>query len=692
MKIQNLFLTLLLLQIIFCLEPEEDIPNSNYIVFTKREIVASNEIKVSGTTATIKKPGIVYVTGESKEGNIEVDSDKVTLYLQDLKLSSKKTAPIIVSSNLKDVKIINIGNTLLEDLEDPDTTKGECAVIKIKSNSVVHFKNSHILHLLGNCKNTIRGVYKSSIIFDEGDGEYIIDSYINAISADNMLVFNGGVFSIESATGFGIRSKPDDDDFDSLGKILINYGEFYIKSYKDAVVAKSNITILDGKFDILTQNGYNQPIDDTVSSKGFKVTSDAKGSEIKIYSGDFEVNTADDSFRSNRDLIVLKGNFVIRSGDDAMCGKYSLVIGEKDAPLDDLNIRILWSYESLEGMTIKIYSGRIRSKASNDGINASGVVRHVEPVFNFTRRNRTYGNGTYGNRSNGYNGYNGFNGFNGTDWWNSPEFRNNSRRNNNSNTDWWNNFDFDFFNNTGFDFWGGQNRNNNRTRNNTRRYYFFGNDSYYISIFNGELYVDSDMDGFDSNGNIFIHGGNINIFSSDRGTDNPIDRDGSLTLFNAELLAVGVKGAGYVHKWIDKSNQFYCFYEGKVVDNPKLIIKNEKNKVVKEERITKNITYIFYSSSKINKDYHFYLVDKNDTETELKITCDYLEQGEDIDDINFGNHEEKKDEENKSDDNQNEENKSDEPGQKDLENKDDDNYSPFLNLYSIYFMMLILLF
>ena len=76
----------------------------------------------------------------------------------------------------------------------------------------------------------------------------------------------------------------------------------------------------------------------------------------------------------------------------------------------------------------------------------------------------------------------------------------------------------------------------------------------------------------------------------------------------------------------------------------------------------------------------------------MKITCDYLEQGEDIDDINFGNHEEKKDEENKSDDNQNEENKSDEPGQKDLENKDDDNYSPFLNLYSIYFIMLILLF
>ena len=679
MKIQNLFLSLLLLQIIFCLESEEDISNSNYIVFTKREIITSDEIKISGTTAKIEKPGIVYVTGESKEGNIEVNSDKVTLYLQELKLSSKKTAPIIISNNLKDVKIINIGNTMLEDLEDPDTTEGECAVIKIKKNSIVHFKNNQIFHLLGNCKNTIRAVSKASIIFDEGDGEYIIDSYKNAINADNLIVFNGGVFSIESATGNAIKSKPDEHDFDSLGKILINYGEFYIKSYKDAFVATNNITILDGKFDILTQSGYNQEIDDTVSSKGFKVTSDAQGSEIKIYSGDFELNTADDAFRSNRDLTILKGNYIISSGDDAICGKHNLVIGEKDAPLDDLNIRILYSYESLEGMTIKIYSGRIRSKASNDGINASGPIRHVEPVFNFTRRNRTHRNNSYG--------------YNGTDPWNNPYSRNNSMWNN---TDWWNNY----FNNS--DFWNPY-RNNNRTGNNTRRYYFFGNDSYYISIFNGELYVDSDMDGFDSNGNIFIHGGNINIFSSDRGTDNPIDRDGSLTVFNAELLAVGVRGAGYVHRWIDKSNQFYCFYEGIVQNNPKLEIRNEKNEIVKEEMITKNITYIFYTSSKINKDYHFYLYDKNDNQTELKITCDYLNQGEDTDDKSyyFGSSEENKDEdtqneenkneENKNDENKNEDNKNDKSGEKDVGNKTD-NFSPSLNLYSIYFILLILLF
>jgi len=45
-------------------------------------------------------------------------------------------------------------------------------------------------------------------------------------------------------------------------------------------------------------------------------------------------------------------------------------------------------------MTIKIYSGRTREKEGNDGINDSGPVRRIEPVFNFTNRNYTRRNRT----------------------------------------------------------------------------------------------------------------------------------------------------------------------------------------------------------------------------------------------------------------------------------------------------------
>lgn len=669
MKIQN-YLLAFLFQIIFCLEPEDDVSDTNYIIFSNENVKVSNDIKTSDTTVFIEKPGNYYISGESNEGNVEVKSNKVTLFLQNLKLTSAKTAPIIIGKNLEDVKIINLENTKLINFENPSTTDGECAVIKIKKKSVVHFKNNDIMKLYGVCNNIIKGGEKVSIIFDKCDGEYIIKSNKTAISADNLLVFNGGVFTIQSLYGNGIKSVPDDSDNESIGKIIINDGDFKVQSYKDAFVAKKNITILDGKFDIMTQNGYNDPLYNiNVSSKGFKVTNDSKDSEIRIYSGDFELNTADDAFRSNRDLTILKGNILIKTGDDAICAKNDLVLGIKNAPLDDLKINIIYSYEALEGMTIKIYSGKIRAKASNDGINASGPVRHVEPVWNFTNRNRTNRNNTNRNTTN----------------------RNTTNRNN---SNWWDNFNW--WNNSDWmnSFRNSSSRNNTNQR---RRYYFFGNDSYYISIFGGYIYVDSDMDGFDSNGNVYIHGGNINIFSSPNGTDNPIDRDGNCTVFNAELLAVGIKGAGYVHKWIDKGNQLYCFYSGKVKQNQILEIRNDKNELIKKEVIPKNISYIFYTSLKLNKNYHFYIIKDNDNRKELNVTCDYLEQGEDDEDVNFSTdktEENPKEEDNKNEENNNKEDNNNEVGNNkgiNEENNSKNSSRTLRLLISIYIIMLTLL-
>lgn len=133
MKIQILF-TFLLISSILSLTADDSILSAKYIVFLNKMIRVSDEggASISGTTVLIEKPGLYLVSGMTEEGNIVIKSSSVKLYLQNLKLSSKKTAPIIVGSNLENVKIINIQNTVLSDLEDPLTTEGECAVIKIK--------------------------------------------------------------------------------------------------------------------------------------------------------------------------------------------------------------------------------------------------------------------------------------------------------------------------------------------------------------------------------------------------------------------------------------------------------------------------------------------------------------------------------------------------------------------------------
>ena len=342
---KKILLLFLLVSFTLCQE------DTSYIVFMDNIIKVPHEggATISGTTVVIEKPGIYLVQGKSEEGNIVIKSSSVSLYLQNLELSSKTTAPIIVTSGLDNVKIVTLQKSVLNDLEDYLTTTGECAAIKVKKKSTVYFENRDTLTLNGVCKNIIKGGSQTSLIFKKSDGEYIINANKTGISSDGSLEFNGGVFTIVSDNGDGIKSEPDKTDTDSLGKILINDGKFNIQSFNDAIIAKNNITIVNGVFDIKTENGYESTTyDANESSKGFKLTNNETGCGITIYSGEFSINSADDAFHSKRDIKIFSGKYIIYSKDDGISAKYDLILGKKDAPKDELDLKILNSYEALE--------------------------------------------------------------------------------------------------------------------------------------------------------------------------------------------------------------------------------------------------------------------------------------------------------------------------------------------------------
>ena len=572
MKIQ--ILLLLLISIVFG-------KNSNavvYITFSNDGITVSGDgATVSGTTVTIEKAGTYFVQGSSSEGNLVVSQGSVVLYLQHLDLSSKTTAPITVNSKLEGVKIINVQNTTLKDYEDESTTSGECAVIKIKKKSVVSLENQALFTLYGDCKNVIKGGAEASIIFENSNGEYKITANKAAIASDGYLEFNLGKYTIISKNGDAIKSNPEDTDTDSLGKILVNSGTFNIECLNDAFTAKNNLTIVKGTFDIKTENGYDSTTfdKDASSAKGFKVKNNQTCCEMKIYDGDFTLNTADDAFHSNSNLTILRGKYVIYSGDDGVHSDLNLVLGEKDASNENLNFQVLSSYEAIEGMTITINSGYIVATAEDDGINAAGG--------------------------------------DGEDWpfppgpW--PPF--NKTRNHNLREP-----------NPGPGPGPGPFPPGGR-----------GNASYYISIYGGDVNVFCDGDGIDSNGNIFIHGGDIKVFSQGNRDNEPVDHDGNFTLFNGDLLGVGSQGMECIHDGIKKGNEMYAYYKGTIYKGKTLKIKNENNEVVKEGEITKDINYIFFSSLKLNDKYTFYTYDSSGSETKLSMVFGTPESGEDDEDV-----------------------------------------------------------
>ena len=209
-----------------------------------------------------------------------------------------------------------------------------------------------------------------------------------------------------------------------------------------------------------------------------------------------------------------------------------------------------------------------------------------------------------------------------------------------------NRFNYSQFNNS--DWFNNRNRTrrNNTNGGRTHRGGTPGNSSYCISIFNAEIDVYSQSDGIDSNGNIYIHGGSLNIFSKGFGSDAPLDHNGNFTLFNSELLGVGTGGFESVHDGIKKGNQLYCYYYGdKISEDTILEIRNEKDEIIKEKVIDKDIDYIFYSSLNLNENYHFYVYNEQNR-IELEMIFGFPEEGYDDEDLNYY----KDDEENKNDD------------------------------------------
>ena len=475
---------------------------------------------IDGTTLTITTAGTYRIGGSCTEGAIIVSKglSNVTLILDDLTLSSSTTAPIVVKKSAA-VNIHLEGTSTLTDNEDPanetstDTTVAEAfegAAIKVKSGSSVTFCGDGDLNIVANAKNGIKGGSTSELIFNgsgtinvSGNAKYYGATTSgaavnNGIGCDGSIVINQGTYVIKAAND-GIKSAPDATDetegttidTESAGTVTINGGAFDLDVDGDGIQADTALNINGGTFDIRTWKGYsvwNDTLADAYSCKGLKASGDRAeeagiGPALNITGGAFTLDTGDDAVHSDAYATVTGGAFTIQTGDDGMHADTSLTIGTEGGLTRDPDITINNSYEGLEGGTVYIYSGRQYVVASDDGVNAAG--------------------GSSSGTDPGAGGGNTFNPGGG------PGGRPGSGG--------------------GFNPGGGSTTTS-------------GN--YNIYIYGGDLYVNCDGDGLDSNGGLYLYGGTQAVFSMRSGGDNsPLDADGTISIQGASLFAAGSRGA-----------------------------------------------------------------------------------------------------------------------------------------------------
>lgn len=327
----------------------------------------------------------------------------------------------------------------------------------------------------------------------------------------------------------------------TAAQIYINGGSITINAGGDGIQSAQDITITDGSFDITTGTGYDDESfnSDTDSRKGIKAsfssdedadTEDSTNS-ITVSGGSFVLNTADDSIHSDSYICITGGNFEIKTGDDGIHADTTLDVGQNDADNSLINNNILTCYEGLEAGTVNIYSGNISVVSSDDGINAAGG----------SDENQGPAGGGF-NPGGGRPGQGGPGGNPGGNGGSAP----------------------------------GQG----------------GSSDYTINIYGGEIFVNAEGDGLDSNGDLNLLGGSLVIWGMKAGGDNePLDCDGTLTIDGATVFGAGSSAMTTV----PKSSQGYITSRASAASGKTVNILQNGETVFKIKAV-KNINYVIYSS------------------------------------------------------------------------------------------------
>ena len=387
---------------------------------------------------------------------------------------------------------------------------------------------------------------------------------------DNLTINGSGQLTINGNYKNGITAKDN---------LVITGGDIVVNAVGDGIRVNEKLKIRDTVLDVAAE-------DDGLVLQNNSTDNDNNG-YIYIMSGDISIVSKDDAVNSTEDVIIDGGTIAIAAADDG-------IHSETNVFINDGIIKINECYEGIEALSITMTGGDVTIYPSDDGFNANGGSGDAFGM-----------GGTGGFTGQGGPGQ-GF-GDNTSDSENTDESNMPTPPDRNESSD-------------GSDMPAMPDRNDptEETDNSSSAL-----DSA-ITISGGKLTIVNtkgrDCDGLDSNGNIYISGGDIRISLPGSGTNAAIDygseSGGVCVITGGTVVACG--GSEMIESFDESSSQCSILYimESAAKAGSKLTLSDASGNVLLDYDVPNNFTSVNISCPEM-KTGETYSISTGDTVEEI---------------------------------------------------------------------------
>ena len=325
-------------------------------------------VDVKEKSATITCPGAYYVTGESSDFQVIVNTPATEnegntgIYLHNATLKSSNS-PILVTNADKTVLHLVKGTTnVVEDGNGnhvftkvngtPDTAKAA-----IYARDDLNIKGAGTLTVKGKFKNGIQ----SSNDLKIKNGNITVEAEENAIKGKGSLQISGGTLNLTAKKGDGLESDECEEAQDGSCKNIIEG--------KGIVDIRGGSVTINAADDGIDAANYIR-ISDSTDAATLKVTAKGKGlvAEKYIYvdGGKSEVkSTDDDALHTHWQIHLNAGEVTVNAKDDGIHADSALY-------MKGSTINVVTANEGIEAYKIFAEGGITATFATNDGWNGAG--------------------------------------------------------------------------------------------------------------------------------------------------------------------------------------------------------------------------------------------------------------------------------------------------------------------------------